>query len=224
VAAAAGSDRLIGGLETIAPGTRRWLSGTVVVLTLAWAVLAVLGGGYLAAAVSYYRTLCIGLIAASVPLTVLAVRSAAKRDPRGSLLAVFALAVCLKVAHWGYYVPEWNYRYSQGPWGRAIGQWVPPRWPIYTTHAWPADLAFATEHPVRQLVSERHLEYQPGTVRFVLLLQSEFENWPEQAPKLQKVADFQDEYGATRVLARTPGDLPWIAAARSRGAEVEADD
>ena len=86
----------------------------------------------------------------------------------------------------------------------------PPRWPIYTIHTWRADLAFATGHRVRQLVSPQHLAYEPGEARFVLLLDSEFENWPDEAPPLLKVASFQDEYGAARVLARTAGALPWI--------------
>ncbi len=61
------------------------------------------------------------------------------------------VAIALKLAHWGYYVPEMNYRTSAGPWGRAIGQWVPEKHPVYTLHAWPADLAYAINRPVRQL-------------------------------------------------------------------------
>ena len=36
------------------------------------------------------------------------------------LATLFVMAVGLKLAAWGYYVPEWNYRQSQGPWARAI--------------------------------------------------------------------------------------------------------
>jgi hypothetical protein len=152
----------------------------------------------------------------SVPLTGLALTAAWRRDTRWGVIAFCVLALCVRLGHWGYYVPEWNYRCSQGPWGRAVGQWVPPRWPIYTIHTWPADLAFATGHSVYQLRSERHLQYQPGDVKFVLLLASEFDHWPEWAPKLEKVASMHDEYDQTRVLARTPGALPWVAAARAR--------
>ena len=67
----------------------------------------------------------------------------------------------LKLAHWGYYAPEWNYRLSQGPWGRAIGQWLPRKWPLYTVHDWPPDLAFFIGRPVRQLPSPRFLELRP---------------------------------------------------------------
>jgi hypothetical protein len=185
-------------------------------LTLGWTVVIVVSGGYLAAAVPYYRTLCVGLAIASVPLAALGIIAFIRRDGRLAVLTVFSLAICLRLAQWGYYVPEWNYRCSQGPWGRAIGQWVPPKWPIYTIHAWPTDLAFATGRPVYQLASERHLEYQPGDVKFVLLVGSEFEHWPAEAPRLLKVAAMQDEYGEPRILARTPGVLPWATSARSR--------
>jgi hypothetical protein len=209
------------------PGARRWFFGSMLVLTLAWTVLVVFGGGYLAAAVPYYRALAVGLIAASLPLVVLALLASSRRDARLGVLTFLALAVCLRLAHWGYYTTEWNYRYSQGPWGRAIGQWVPPSWPIYTTHAWPADLAFATGRSVYQLPSERHLEYEPDQMKFVLLLASEFENWPEQAPPLLTVAQFQDEHGQPRVLARTHGDLPWssaVLARRGKASRVAVDE
>jgi hypothetical protein len=145
----------------------------------------------------------------SVPIAIVAVVSWLTNQVRGSLFAIVALAVFLKIAHAGYYVPEWNYRRSQGPWGRAIGQWIPPNWPIYTTHAWNPDLAFAIGRPVRQLVSAHHLEYQQGEAKFVLLLESEFENWPANAQPLQKVATLLDEFGSTRIVARTAGELPW---------------
>jgi hypothetical protein len=168
-------------------------------------------GGYLAAAVPYYRSVSVGLILLAVPALALAVWSACRREPRGALLAVAALAVFLKIGHLGYYVPEWNYRISQGPWGRAVGQWVPPHWPIYTIHTWNPDFAFATRHRVYQLASPQHLAYQPGAARFVLLLDSEFADWQRNpsAPPLIRVAGFHDEHGSGRVLARTEGPLPW---------------
>ncbi|MBV8677885.1 MAG: hypothetical protein JO355_12055, partial [Planctomycetaceae bacterium] len=52
--------------------------------------------------------------------------------------------------------------------------------------------------------------FQEGTgPRFVLLLASEFEHWPKDAPALIPVARFQDERGGTRVLARTEGEFSW---------------
>jgi hypothetical protein len=138
-------------------------------------------------------------------------------DVRRGLLVLTAVAISLKVAHWGYYIPEWNYRHGQGPWGRAIGQWVVPEWPIYTVHSWSAALAFATEHPVRQLRHPKSLGLQDGpSPRFVLLFDSEFEHWPPSAPPLVKVATFQDDRGSTRVLARTAGPFSWKLLARSR--------
>ncbi len=180
-----------------------------VALSLGWMALVFVAGGYLAATTSFYRPVAIILMVGAVPAAVLAVVSLITKQVRGSLLAVTTLAVFLKIGHAGYYVPEWNYRRSQGPWGRAIGQWIPPNWPVYTTHTWNTDLAFAIGRPVRQLASAHHLEYQPGEARFLLLLESEFVNWPANAPPLQKVTALQDEFGSTRVVARTEGNLPW---------------
>ena len=118
------------------------------------------------------------------------------------------VAVGVKVAHGAIYMPELNYRTGKGPWGRAVGQYVPPMYPIYTFHNVSPALAFATEHPVRRLRAEIYLKVVPSDgPKFVLLTLSEFEHWPEEAPKLVKVRDFQDEYGGTRVLARTEGRL-----------------
>ncbi len=217
VASAAVCERMLLGIESNA--ARRWFAGSAVVLGLFWAVTVCAAGGYLTAAVAYYRGVAIILIVLGVPAACLAVFSASRRDVRGSWLAFLILAVSLKLAHAGYYVPEWNYRISQGPWGRAVGQWVPPKWPIYTTTAWRADLAFATEHPVHRLISPQHLQYQPGEARYVLLLGAEFDNWPENAAKLNKVAEFRDEFDARRVLARTDGPLPWTRPASGRDVE-----
>ena len=216
VAASACCDRLLGGSDSVAAPVRRWFFGWPIVFTVLWTVTVAGLGGYLAAAVPYYRFVSVTLILLAPPAAALAFRAAARREPRGALLAVAALAVFLKIGHLGYYVPEWNYRFSQGPWGRAIGQWVPPHWPIYTLHAWNHDLAFATHHPVHQLPSPQHLEYQPGEARYVLLLASEFANWPPQAAALTQVATFQDEFGANRVLARTAGPLPWTPPTHER--------
>lgn len=217
VASGAAYDRMLSGVES--PAARRWFLAVAVVLGVVWALTMIVAGGYLTAAVAYYRGVAVTLILLSVPAACLAVWSASRGDLRASWLAFLIIAVSLKLAHAGYYVPEWNYRMSQGPWGRAIGQWVPPRWPIYTTTPWRADLAFATERSVRQLLSPQHLQYQPGEARYVLLHAAEFENWPENAPKLDKVAEFRDEFDARRVLARTQGPLPWSRSAANRDVE-----
>ncbi|MEJ7639124.1 MAG: hypothetical protein WKF75_14410 [Singulisphaera sp.] len=175
-----------------------------------WVALVVTGGTYLASAVSYYRGVSIVLMVLGMATAVAGWEAVRKREPRLALAAVFAVAVGLKLAHVGYYVPEWNYRRSQGPWGRAIGQWVPPRLPIYTIHTWPTDLAFAIGRPIRQLPDPNALAFhEAGHPQLVLLLDSEFEHWPEEAPHLVKIAAFQDEHGRGRILARTEGDFSW---------------
>jgi hypothetical protein len=219
VTAAAVADRIWTG--TIA-GVPKWFFLTIATLiTAAWIGLVVVGGIFLASAVPYYRAVAIVLILASLLIGLVGINALLRADPRRGLIALAAVAVCLKIAHVSYYVPEWNYRRSQGPWGRAISQWVVPLWPIYTLHAWPHDLALATEHPFRQLHHPKQLAYQPGSdPKFVLLLQSEFEHWPDEAPPLVKVAILQDERGASRVVARTTGPFSWRAIVRAR---IEAE-
>jgi hypothetical protein len=207
ILAAAGCDRFVAG--SLSPRVARYGFAVATGLLLAWAVFVTVGGGYVAAAVPYYRSLCVILMVTAVPAAGLAIWASSRRRALGAIASVIALSVFLKLAHYGCYVPEWNYRLSQGPWGRAAGQWVPPRWPIYTMHTWRTDLAFATEHPVRQLPSPQHLQFVPGQAKFVLLAESEFENWPAHAPPLIRIASFQDEFGSGRVVARTEGPLPW---------------
>jgi hypothetical protein len=181
-----------------------------------WTAIVLVRGVVLASEVSYYRGLSIVLMV-WVTFTLLAAVLACTRSAswRG-LAALVAVAISLKLAHWGFYVPEWNYRHGKGPWGRAVGQWVLPHWTIYTDHTWPTDLAFAIGRPIRQLPHPRHLVYQKGpNPKFVLLFQSEFDNWPAEAPPLLLVARFQDEWGGTRVLARTEGDASWRRLARA---------
>jgi hypothetical protein len=187
---------------------RRAFMGLVLLIAAASALIAIPGGGYLAAAIGYYRPLAIGVAAAGFIVLWVALAAAWHGRPRWSIAALVLLAVSIKVAYAGIYVPEWNYRTGQGPWGRAIGQWVVPNWPIYTFHTWPEDLAFATGHPVRQLPDPRiFLVQPPPRPAHVLLLASEFEHWPTTALPLIKIRSFEDERGEVRVLARTPGDL-----------------
>jgi vacuolar-type H+-ATPase subunit I/STV1 len=175
-----------------------------------WCIGVFLYAGYLSFAVSYYRltaVVCLALAGAAGLLAIACLRNL----PGKAVLACVALVVVgLKLGHWGYYVPEWNYRESQGPWGRAIGQWVPPNRTIYMTHEWQPDLCFAIGRPVRRIVDPALLASMPGiSPKFVLLHEAEFEHWPEQSGKLLKVASFLDEFGSGRVLARTEGDFSW---------------
>ncbi len=208
VAAAACGDRLWSG--PVSPAARRAAAAMAAAVVACWVAIVLAGGAWLAVAVAYYRGLAILLIALAVPTAWLAVAAITRSEPRRAIVALAMVAACLKLAHWGYYVPEWNYRRSQGPWGRAIGQWVPPHWTIHTIHAWPTDLAFAARRPFRQLASPQHLGFlDRSRPLFVLLLDSEFEHWPKEAPPLTRVAAFQDERGRGRILARTEGRFPW---------------
>jgi hypothetical protein len=194
--------------RTLTPAGQGFLLGFVTLCAAVW-LIASLYGGYLWLLVfPYYRGLGIAVLLLSAGFLSLAWTAVAVRETRFGVAALALLAVCLKLAHWGYYVPEWNYRHGQGPWGRAIGQWLLPNWTLYTFHDWPADLAFAIGRPVRKLSSPWHLAYEnPGEARYVLLQDSEFQNWPKNAPEVFKVAEFLDRFGNRRILARTRGVL-----------------
>lgn len=178
-------------------------------LMLVW--LIILGyGSYLWLLVfSYYRVIGILALILGIPYLALAWHSMTRSDSRRAVLALVLLAVGIKLVHWGYYIPEWNYRRGQGPWGRAIGQWLSPEATLYTFIDWPEDLTFAIGRPIQRLVSPRHLAYEitQGLAAHVLLLESEFEHWPEEAPQLTKLATLLDPSGEPRILARTPGTL-----------------
>jgi hypothetical protein len=173
-------------------------------------LIVVLYGSYLwNLAVPFYRPLGIIMSIMAIGVAILGWSALETGNSRRGLVTLMVIAVGLKLVHWGYYVPEWNYRYSQGPWGRAIGQWVPKRWTLYTFHDWQPDLAFFVKRPVRQLRSPHYLEYQSGpSSKFVLLQASEFENWPKSAPPITLVARFLNQWADERVLARTAGDVP----------------
>lgn len=208
IAAAAVLDRAwVGGLPN---GPRRAFLAASTTIVAFWAIVGGPIWAYLIMAIGYYRTISIALLIVGWCLLLAGVLSAASGRPRWAVGALAGVALALKLAHAGIYVPEWDYRMSQGPWGRAIGQWAPPRWPIYTLHDWPADLAFATGHPIRQLVDERQLSdvKSPGP-HYVLLLPEEFAHWRPDAPKLVKSRKFLDQHGQGRILAWTEGNTAW---------------
>jgi hypothetical protein len=174
-----------------------------------WLVAMLFGMYVWDLAMPYYRPLGIVIGIIAIGVTALAWSALETGNSRRGLVSLFVIAVALKLVHWGYYVPEWNYRNSEGPWGRAISQWVPRRWPVYTFHEWSPDLAFFLRRPVRQLLSPNYLEHQPGPEsKFLLLQASEFEHWPETAPPIIQVAKFLDQSAQERILARTHGPLP----------------
>ena len=194
------------------PATRRAFAGLLLTISGGWLAVVLAWGGPVAFTIAYYRAVMIATLALSVVGLAVAVAAVRRVDPRRGFAALLLVAVALKLAHWGYFVPELNYRTSAGPWGRAIGQWVPEGHSIYTLHAWPTDFAYAINRPVRQLAGPQLVEFQPGKgSKFLLLADSEFaeyEHWSEGWPKLVKVAEFSDEFGiGKRVLTRTEGPI-----------------
>lgn len=189
------------------PKAARWVLMTLtIILAAAWLLIAAPRGCYLVAAVGFYRSVAILALVLAGGALILAATAAISGNRRLALIAVVGIALGLKVVYAGIYAPEWNYRFGQGPWGRALGQWVPPRWPIYVFHPWPADLAFATGHPFRQLTDPGALRpLNRGVPQFVLLQPSEFAHWPDDAPTIVPVRAFEDERGESRILARTEG-------------------
>jgi hypothetical protein len=198
----------------------------------AWLCIMMYGSYIWNLCLAYYRVLGISISILIIVVAGLCWLALANRRFGVALGTLVLISIGLKVVYWGYYVPEWNYRYSQGPWARAIAQWVPRRWTLYTMHDWPPDLAFFTKRSVRQLYSPQYLEYQPGNLsKFVLLLPAEFENWPTSAPPITLVARFQDASAGERILARTAGRLPlppgrdpaWLSSIRRNGETPSQD-
>ena len=209
VASASVLDRAWSGAIASAP---RWMALAIsVVIGLAVGGVAVYAGSYLAAAQPYYRGVGIVAIGVGLALLLVTVDSGWTGASRGVVRSLLLAAIAAKVLHAGFRVPEANYRFGKGPWGRAVAQHLPPGYPLYVFHSIAPSLAFATEHPVRQLRTADYLTVQPGDgPKFVLVTESEFEHWPTDAPKVRKVRAFQDEFGGVRILARTFGPLTRI--------------
>jgi hypothetical protein len=174
-----------------------------------WLVVMTYGSFVWSVTFSFYRTLGVVMGFMVLGIAILSWTVLETGNTRRGLVVMMIVAFGLKLAHWGYYVPEWNYRHSQGPWARAISQWIPRKWTLYTFHDWSPDLAFFMKRPVRQLRSPHYLPYQPGPEsKYVLLQPSECENWPDSAPPISVVVKLQDEWARERILARTAGNLP----------------
>ncbi len=195
--------------QTLGRAARRSFFFLFSIVLVLWLVAMICGCFIWNLTMPYYRSLGIAMGLLILVVTALGWAALGTGHLRRGLITLILLAIGLKLAHWGYYVPEWNYRHSQGPWGRAIGQWIPRKWSLYTFHDWPDDLAFFIGRRVRQLPSPRFLNYLPGAEsRYLLLLTSEFENWPDYAPTISLVARFHDPSGEERILARTAGLIP----------------
>jgi hypothetical protein len=221
VASASAIDRVLAGWHGLAPGARRAFWAAAILASVGWAIVATPTFGYVAASIGSYRSLAVLLIGLGLVAPMVAIAGASRSRPALALAALVIVAGSLKLAHWGVVVPEWNYRASQGPWGRAIGQWMPRRSTLYFINTtafdtsipdrdrWPADLAFHAGRKVRQIPAAEALGLEPeaDSPHFVLLHPSEFEHWPESAPDLVLVREMQDQYGSPRVLARTTGPM-----------------
>ena len=194
--------------NALSPAARRTLFGIGLILAVSVAAVMVPYGIYVAAAWSYYRPIAIFLTLGATATLLLAIAVAGNGAVKGVVGVFLAIALLIKAAHAGVYVPEWNYRFSEGPWGRAVGQWVPPGWTLYTTMDWGPDFAFATGRTVRRLAHPKLLEYRMGNhPEFILLKAGDFEHWPASAPRLIKVREFEDQYQSVNVLARTEGQF-----------------
>ena len=218
-------DRLWSGSDDLPEAVGRWATRLSLAIAGLWLIVVLVSGGYVGFAVAYYRATVIGVGFISLVGILLAIRASRLGEARWAFGAMVAVSIGLKLAYCGYYAPESNYRYGAGPWGRAIGQWVPEKHPIYVLHAWPADLAFATGRPVRQLATPQHIEFQPGEgSKFVLLQDSEYAEYSGLGPRVAQA----DQGGRVRGRDgpeqadpgpdRCPADpRPTLSEARSRG-------
>ncbi|MFM1801234.1 MAG: hypothetical protein RJA81_586 [Planctomycetota bacterium] len=194
----------------------RWLAMSSGFMVIVLTIIAIPMGTFVSMAIPYYRWTALLWVCLTGLSSILYVNGVLKGEARRVIVALLVMLVSIKTAHVSIYVPEWNYRRSQGPWGRAVGQWVPGGWPIYTLHGWQTDFAFATGHNFRQITAPRFLpdmDQSPnGRPNFILLHPADYERWPKFAPPIQKVAEFQDNSGrgTARILARTgPEQVNW---------------
>lgn len=201
----------------------KWIVGSSALFIAAVTIVAVPFGIFISMAIPYYRWVSLVWVGLTITASLLFVQATVQHNSRRLCASLFVLLISIKLAHASIYVPEWNYRRSQGPWGRAVGQWVPHTWPIYTLHGWQTDFAFATGHNFRQITAPRFLpgvdQTTDGRPSFILLHPAEFARWPEFAPPIHKVFEFHDNSGGgvARVLARTgPEQVNWKTWIRKR--------
>ena len=186
-----------------------------------WLCVMIYGAYLWCLTLPYYRTLGVMMSLLVLAVAFLAWSALVTGNSRRGLVTLFVIAVGLKLVHWGYYVPEWNYRHSQGPWACDSLSGCPQRWTLYTFHDWPPDLVFFTKRRVRQLRSPHYLEYQPGPEsKYVLLQPSDWKTGPGPLRRSPWSRSFRINRRTERVLARTAGTLP-RASDRSPKAQPE---
>jgi hypothetical protein len=182
---------------------------------------------YLGAAIPFYRPVAITVGILAILSATAALAAWIPGRARLAAPAWILAALVFKVAHAAVFLPEWNYRAGQGPWGRAIGQWLPAQAEVLSLVRWPDDLAFYIGRPVRFIPHEAMLNLphptMPDRPRYVLLARSEFDHWPDSAPRLALIREFQDNLAGSRVLARViPGhpESPAQVASQARSDRV----
>ena len=79
---------------------------------------AMMYGSYICTlCLAYYRVLGVAMIILSMTVAGFYWLALASRNTRIAVAALILAAVGLKLAYWGYYVPEWNYREQPGSLG-----------------------------------------------------------------------------------------------------------
>lgn len=196
---------------------RRLVAGLSMLTVLGWTALFTPAHLQLVFQTPYYRPIGIALLVLTGLAVWLGVVGGINGSGRMGLAALALVAVGFKWHHWGIYAPEWNYRVSQAPWGRAIGQWVPPGRPLFILgtrlETWPADLMFGVGHPIRLVPNPQALRFFNDGPRptHVLLHPAELRAWPEDAPEVEEIFTFYSQTGfdPARVLVRIPGEPGW---------------
>jgi hypothetical protein len=192
----------------------RWLAASTGIFVAALAVVGIPLLVYVSLTIPYYRQVSLVCAVLAGIAAIVYVKGVVHGELRRVAVSLVVACVAVKAVHATIYVPEWNYRRGQGAWGRAVGQWVPDGWPIYTLNGWPTDFAFATGHNFRQITHPRFLpdpaKAPDGRPSFILLHPADFEHWPKTAPPLIKVFEFHDQSGnrVAKVLARTGPEKP----------------
>ena len=125
VGAAACLETVLGNANTITPFVRNVYFLFFSAIMALWLVVMIYGAFVCIATMPYYRTLGI-VVGLTIPVVaVLGWLTLSQGNTRRGLVTLMLMAIVLKLAHGGFYVPEWNYRWSQGPWGARSASGFP---------------------------------------------------------------------------------------------------
>ena len=81
-------------------------------------------------AMPFYRPLGIAMSIMTIGAALLGWSALLSGNSRRGIVTLAIIAVALKFVHWGYYVPELDYRESQGPWGARSASGYPKGGPF----------------------------------------------------------------------------------------------